>query len=557
MADIIGAPFDDYVHDQIEIRQKSLGKSQKTADDLVVFNSSTPWIRLSSSIEIGADRAKTLATNLGINQSEVVGRNLAKNLVLFAGTSDGADLSNRKGGVGYGLKSSYGFLSSPKQGYRPMPGVTGISASYKNNGTLKQAQVNLTCFTREQFEAIEAIYLRLGYTMLLEWGHSLYFDNKGKKQNMSSLEVPNILFKEKLPNPREEGEKAVEKALKIDPNLTWIQKDAIYFETEQKVRKENPDLKNKKNYPRRLRVTIEENKRKTGGNYDAMLAKVQNFSWSLNDDLSYNITLDLISVGDIIDSLKMNFGGTQLTNTKANNVITGEGLRNFTNIRLQSGTSAFNSFLYELTQVLEEQKVKEALSSATQAAIENVNRAISLEPLLDPIKKEYAKAIEAYRKKELTPYFEIQKILLNSPKLEKRIISGARTGGAVLYTWVGGTVEDIPQEFRNYRAIGKIIGYGNSSITWGGFGLRIVQDESFKSKFEKGKENPDIQELQTKINEIEVFFAGLKVNATESKNFQLINFLDENKSKAIKVIKRLIAEREFDEEGDFELDEYK
>ena len=278
MADIIGAPFDDYVHDQIEIRQKSLGKSQKTADDLVVFNSSTPWIRLSSSIEIGADRAKTLATNLGINQSEVVGRNLAKNLVLFAGTSDGADLSNRKGGVGYGLKSSYGFLSSPKQGYRPMPGVTGISASYKNNGTLKQAQVNLTCFTREQFEAIEAIYLRLGYTMLLEWGHSLYFDNKGKKQNMSSLEVPNILFKEKLPNPREEGEKAVEKALKIDPNLTWIQKDAIYFETEQKVRKENPDLKNKKNYPRRLRVTIEENKRKTGGNYDAMLAKVQNFS---------------------------------------------------------------------------------------------------------------------------------------------------------------------------------------------------------------------------------------------------------------------------------------
>ena len=557
MADIIGAPFDDYVHDQIEIRQKSLGKSQKTADDLVVFNSSTPWIRLSSSIEIGADRAKTLATNLGINQSEVVGRNLAKNLVLFAGTSDGADLSNRKGGVGYGLKSSYGFLSSPKQGYRPMPGVTGISASYKNNGTLKQAQVNLTCFTREQFEAIEAIYLRLGYTMLLEWGHSLYFDNKGKKQNMSSLEVPNILFKEKLPNPREEGEKAVEKALKIDPNLTWIQKDAIYFETEQKVRKENPDLKNKKNYPRRLRVTIEENKRKTGGNYDAMLAKVQNFSWSLNDDLSYNITLDLISVGDIIDSLKMNFGGTQLTNTKANNVITGEGLRNFTNIRLQSGTSAFNSFLYELTQVLEEQKVKEALSSATQAAIENVNRAISLEPLLDPIKKEYAKAIEAYRKKELTPYFEIQKILLNSPKLEKRIISGARTGGAVLYTWVGGTVEDIPQEFRNYRAIGKIIGYGNSSITWGGFGLRIVQDESFKSKFEKGKENPDIQELQTKINEIEVFFAGLKVNATESKNFQLINFLDKNKSKAIEVIKRLIAERVFDIGGTFELDEYK
>ena len=111
----------------------------------------------------------------------------------------GADLSNRKGGVGYGLSSSYGFLSNQKQGYRPMPGVTGISASYKNNGTLKQAQVSLKCFTREQFEAVEALYLRLGYTMILEWGHSVYFDNNNKRRNMSSLEIPNILFVDKIP----------------------------------------------------------------------------------------------------------------------------------------------------------------------------------------------------------------------------------------------------------------------------------------------------------------------------------------------------------------------
>ena len=580
MADIIGAPFDDYVHDQIEIRQKSLGKSQKTADDLVVFNSSTPWIRLSSSVEIGADRAKTLATNLGINQSEVVGRNLAKNLVLFAGTSDGADLSNRKGGVGYGLKSSYGFLSSPKQGYRPMPGVTGISASYKNNGTLKQAQVNLTCFTREQFEAIEAIYLRLGYTMLLEWGHSLYFDNKGRKQNMSSLEVPNILFKEKIP-PEVDTDKeikalekrelaAVEKARKANPNITSEELSAIANSTfnsglgDINSRLEKEQLK--KNYSRRLRVAIEENKRKTGGNYDAMLAKVQNFSWSLNDDLSYNITLDLISVGDIIDSLKMNFGGTQLTNTKANNVITGEGLRNFTNIRLQSGTSAFNSFLYELTQKLGEQKVKEALSSATQAAIENVNRAISLEPLLDPLKKEYIKAIEAYRKKELAPYFEIQKILLESPEVKKTTVNtgGGTTLGigtvVALYTW-SGKPESIPKDLRTYKNVNTLITGGVES-RYNGFGLdieSIVKPGAtiYSYRLKKGKIAPKIQDLQTKVNEIEIFFAGLKVNATESENFQLINFLDKNKNKASDVIERLILEREFDKEGTFELDEYK
>jgi hypothetical protein len=584
MADIIGAPFDDYVHDQIEIRQKSLGKSQKTADDLVVFNSSTPWIRLSSSVEIGADRAKTLATNLGINQSEVVGRNLAKNLVLFAGTSDGADLSNRKGGVGYGLKSSYGFLSSPKQGYRPMPGVTGISASYKNNGTLKQAQVNLTCFTREQFEAIEAIYLRLGYTMLLEWGHSLYFDNKGKKQNMSSLEVPNILFKEKLPpevNTNKEIKAlekrelaAVEKARKANPNITSKELEDIANSTfNSGLGDINSRLKEeqlKKNYSRRLRVAIEENKRKTGGNYDAMLAKVQNFSWSLNDDLSYNITLDLISVGDIIDSLKMNFGGTQLTNTKANNVITGEGLRNFTNIRLQSGTSAFNSFLYELTQLLEEQKVKEALSSATQAAIENVNRAISLEPLLDSIKKEYAKAIENYKKLRITPLQKIRGILLANPNLPTRNI-----GLYIIYQFqgsLGAIKEEVNKLSDGYDTVFSMFlsEDGIKKQLVNGVGLDIETLSQTTTSGYKIVEAPEgavftgasnfytgVLEEIPKLNEIEIFFAGLKVNATESKNFQLINFLDKNKSKAIEVIKRLIAEREFDEEGDFELDEYK
>ena len=418
MDNVIGQPFDDYVDKQIRVRQTSLSKHQKSADDLVVFNSSTPWIRLSSSVLVEGSRITTLATNLGINQSEIVGNNLARNLVLLAGTSDGANLSNRKGGVRYGLESSYGFLSDKQQGYKPMPGITGITANYKNNGTLKQAQVNLKCFTRKQFEAIEAIYLRLGYTMLLEWGHSIYFDNKGIKRSMTSLDIPNILFKQKqltLPTkivgPKQYGFVTLDlRTYKIN-DFAKLDKNAqkSLATSLGKTVGELESILTDPGYATKLRIALSENKKKTGGNYDAMLAKVKNFSWSLNDDLSYSITLDLISVGDIVDSLKMNFGGTQLTSTKANNVITGEGLRNFTNIKLQSGTSAFNSFLFELTQKLEEQKVKEALSPATQAAIEIINAAITLEPLLDPIKVDYKKAIEAYRKGEVETYFKIQK----------------------------------------------------------------------------------------------------------------------------------------------------
>ena len=42
------------------------------------------------------------------------------------------------------------------------------------------------------------------------------------------------------------------------------------------------------------------------GNYDAIFAKVVNFSWSFKDNGTYDITINLISLGDIIESLKAN-----------------------------------------------------------------------------------------------------------------------------------------------------------------------------------------------------------------------------------------------------------
>ena len=42
------------------------------------------------------------------------------------------------------------------------------------------------------------------------------------------------------------------------------------------------------------------------GNYDGMYGKITNFTWSFNDDGSYDIELKLISHGDIIESLKLN-----------------------------------------------------------------------------------------------------------------------------------------------------------------------------------------------------------------------------------------------------------
>ena len=47
---ILGLPFRSGVDQQIKVRQKRLGQLQKSPDDLVVFNSATSFVRLSSAL---------------------------------------------------------------------------------------------------------------------------------------------------------------------------------------------------------------------------------------------------------------------------------------------------------------------------------------------------------------------------------------------------------------------------------------------------------------------------------------------------------------------------
>ena len=595
MDKILGEVFDEYVDKQIKVRQKSLGKSQKSTDDLVVFNSSTPWIRLSSSVIVDEDRAKTLATNLGINQSEIVGNNLARNLVLFAGTSDGANLSNRKGGVGYGLESSYGFLSDKEQGYKPMPGVTGITANYKNNGTLKQAQVKLTCFTRKQFEAIEATYLRLGFTMLLEWGHSLYFDNGGKKKSMSSLEIPNILFVEKLPSPglmkylgsNNTGVKGV----KLFEEETEDKQKAIallYGATPEEFKK----IISTPYSPERLRIAINDNKGKTGGNYDAMMAKVSNFSWTLNSDLSYSITLDLVSVGDIIDSLKMNFGGTNLTEDVWNNLEIDKGVRNLKSIQLDSGASAFNSFLAELVEVLNAPGIRNEFEPALQTKLDLADKADKQQELIQPIKDAYSAPIENGLLK-LKPIQEARNLLLNNKVFKVKDAGNGnireRTYG---YTDKPGVIAqfntliaehnklvatdfpglkisaDTPDtisikainslnlnvEDRTVDVTSPLDPFGVAKalgiISEGFVSGTVVEDEQSNSIYSR------VIEIKENLEELKLFF-GDKLRAKDlSIWINLIDYLEKRKADAGSVILRLLEDREFDKDGKLKLDDY-
>jgi hypothetical protein len=260
---ILGLPFRSGVDQQINVRQKRLGQLQKSPDDLVVFNSSTSFVRLSSAVSVeGTERLTSLRNNLGLSEGQIKDYNLAKNLVLWGGVN----VQNLPGGIGYSLDNTYGFLSDSGQGLKPLPGITSMTTSYKNNGSLREAIIQLKCFTRKQFEAIEAVYLRLGYTMVLEWGHTDYYLNNEQRGSTTSYSMLDKLF--------------------VNPG--------------------NLD-------PDQIQLKLEENKRSTSYNYDGLLARVSNFNWTLNSDLSYDITLYLISWGDIIDSLKINTNNNSST----------------------------------------------------------------------------------------------------------------------------------------------------------------------------------------------------------------------------------------------------
>ena len=286
MANIVGEDHLAYVKDQIKTRQDILGKPSKTSSDIVWENASTSWVRLLSSVNIedqivlkfdetiyqdvtGSDNGASFRNEfLGLENYK--GNQLSQELVLQGGT-----LNNTKSKFGVTNDTSnlpnsnynYGF-GGTDFGIKPMPGITSFNSKTYSNGSLRKATISLIAHNRKQFEYIESTYIRLGYTMLVEWGNSNYplsVDEYASTQDISELTLQNEF-------------------------LTGFDKGTDLFYTK-----------------------IENLRKKSKGNYDAFLGRVTNFSWEFTKEGSYIISLDLMSIGSVIESLKIN---TSLDNIK-------------------------------------------------------------------------------------------------------------------------------------------------------------------------------------------------------------------------------------------------
>ena len=256
--DILGEGFNQVILDQIDIRQKLFAagynsNNPRTPELITYATSNTSFVQLMSSVEIADPKKLNSPFVATLNKT---GQELAKDAILFGG------VKGLKGGIPDKKISSpfnnyaYGW-GAGDFGLRPMPGITSANIKTENIGSLKTATVNIKCWDRAQFEIIETLYLRLGFYVLLEWGHTLYADN----------------------------------------NRRDIIKNPLSLETEFFSKKNNID--------NMLSLIVK--KRLEGfGNYDALFGKVVNFSWNFNNDGSYDIIITIRSVGDIIESLKVN-----------------------------------------------------------------------------------------------------------------------------------------------------------------------------------------------------------------------------------------------------------
>jgi len=257
----IGSGIRPSVADQIRAREASLSRTlTKKREDILYQNSRTAWIRLSSSVNtLSQDEIKKLKAKEG--RTDITGDNtLARSNILQGGLLN----PNRglRGGVNTGkeVDNFAAYNNRPNStGIRPMPGVTGMSVKSKNTyGTLREAEVKISVWTLEDFDMIEKLFLRPGFSVLLEWGHTAYFMNNGSYSTAVHTVSPNLFYG---------------KNVKVDMILN----------------------------------DIDRARKQSDYNYDAMFGNIKNFNWSFKPTGEYECSISIISAGEIIELIKSAF----------------------------------------------------------------------------------------------------------------------------------------------------------------------------------------------------------------------------------------------------------
>lgn len=243
----VGSPLDEGVAKQLEVRSTIFSKSNRDNNTLLILTANKPWIRLSSGVNVLTEDEKIAIEQEGKLVSAVGTSTLASKNIL-------GDLKTT-GGLGDKGKADPTYKLSETLGYRPQPGITSANIRSKGAyGTLRETTINFIVWTLEDLETMEQLYLRPGYSMLLEWGHSVYADENGE-------------------------------LVKLPPTY-----GADFFSPQN---------------TKDIEKAIDSLRENSSYNYDAVFGYVKNYNWTFRRDGGYDCSVTLASKGTLIESLKV------------------------------------------------------------------------------------------------------------------------------------------------------------------------------------------------------------------------------------------------------------
>ena len=271
--EVIGGGLAGGVVKQLIAREELVSTEKKENNQLLFFNGNGAWARIVSSVNtLTEEETLGLATGEKTIKDVVGSKNLAFNNVIMGGTlkqgeSLGGGVSetthnpiniDQDGYITAGDIKTSAYHKYSGLGFRPTPGITSVSVKSKGTyGTLREAEVAVTVWDLEDLEMMQALYLRPGFTILLEWGHSLQLDSETKSVR-KEIEFYRKFLRDRL------------KTETIERDLYEISQNSDF-------------------------------------NYDSMFGYVSNFSWSFREDGGYDCTIKIISKGTILESLAVTF----------------------------------------------------------------------------------------------------------------------------------------------------------------------------------------------------------------------------------------------------------
>jgi hypothetical protein len=269
----INTPLSKEVIQQFDTRREILSKTNSITDDELKFlHSNTGWIKVSSGVDElikeGSDQQPSI-------------NSLAKENILFGGTFD-ADKGIKQGILSD--NSSYNF--SEQYGYRPMAGITSFSiVNLDTHGAIRKATIDFSVNSLEDLTKFEKLYLRPGFTVMLEFGHSI------------SLKLPYDNGPYYFQNIVDYYDNFFDNIDIKAPTVTRKENESEEDYQNRKIQAKNNSRLNQ------IESEIKKLRKDSGYNYDAMFGRISNFNWTYNVDTTYNCSFDVMGYGSVIESL--------------------------------------------------------------------------------------------------------------------------------------------------------------------------------------------------------------------------------------------------------------